>query len=72
MAEEQTTDPQTVTIDGNTYNFEQLSDTAKSQLANIRFVDQEIEKNKNQQAVLQAARQYYATVLSKELPASES
>lgn len=69
MAEEGATNSQSVTIDGKNYNLDQLSDTVKSQLANIRFVDQEIERIKNQQAVLQAARQYYAGVLSKELPA---
>ncbi|GIX29995.1 MAG: hypothetical protein KatS3mg124_0467 [Porticoccaceae bacterium] len=58
----------TVTIDGKTYRLDQLSDTAKAQLANIRYVDREIEQARNHLAVLQAARQYYAQVLTRELP----
>ncbi|MFA5631178.1 MAG: hypothetical protein WC997_06685 [Porticoccaceae bacterium] len=59
---------QTITIDGNSYVIADLSDTAKSQLANIRYVEREIEETKNKMAVLQAARQYYAGILGKELP----
>ena len=70
MAENESTNEPMINIDGKQYHPDDLSDTAKSQLANIRFVDKEIEQAKNQMAVLQAARQFYASVLSKELPES--
>lgn len=66
MADEQQT--QMVNINGKQYDFASLSDVAKAQLANIRYADREIEQAKNQLAMLQAARQYYAGVLTKELP----
>jgi len=68
MAENDAVNEQTITIDGREYDINGLSDVAKSQVANIRYVDREIEQAKNQMAVLQAARQFYAGLLSKELP----
>lgn len=59
---------ETVSIDGKSYPLNELSDTAKTQLSNIRFVDKELSEIKNRTAVLQAARQYYAGILAKELP----
>lgn len=57
-----------ITIDDKTYNTDQLSEAAKSQVANLRFVDQEIGRMKAQLAVLQTARQAYAQALKSELP----
>lgn len=68
MADEQ--QKQLVNINGTEYDLASLSEVAKAQLANIRYADREIEQVKNQLALLQAARQYYAGVLSKELPAA--
>ena len=68
MAENDAVNEQTITIDGREYDIKGLSDVVKSQVANIRYVDREIEQAKNQMAVLQAARQFYADLLSKELP----
>ncbi|MCK9502556.1 MAG: DUF6447 family protein [Porticoccaceae bacterium] len=67
MAENGAVNEQTITINGKEYEVSGLSDIAKSQMANIRYVDREIEQTKNQMAVLQAARQFYADLLSKEL-----
>ncbi|MGD9661210.1 MAG: hypothetical protein AB7U63_08050 [Porticoccaceae bacterium] len=68
MAENDVVNEQSITIDGRQYNIGSLSDIAKSQVANLRYVDREIEQAKNHMAVLQAARQFYAGILSKELP----
>ena len=69
MAENDAQEPQKVIINDKEYLLSDLSEKAKTQLANIRFVDKEIEDAKNQVSILQAARQYYAETLSKELPA---
>jgi hypothetical protein len=67
MAENDQVNEQTITIDGKQYAASDLSSTAKTQIAHIRFVEKQIEDAKNQVSVLQAARQYYASQLSKEL-----
>lgn len=56
-----------ITIDGKNYDFEKLSDNAKSQLANLQFVDQEIARAQAQLAVLQTARNTYAQALKQAL-----
>lgn len=69
MAENENTTEATVTIDGTTYALADLNDAAKTQISNLRYVEKEIEESKNHLALLQAARQFYAGQLSKELPA---
>lgn len=61
----------TITINGKQYAASELSDAAKVQLANIRYVDREIKQAENHLSVLQAARQFYATVLGRELPSDK-
>jgi len=67
MAENDQVNEQTITIDGKQYASSDLSTAAKTQLAHIRYVEKQIEDAKNQVSVLQAARQYYASLLAKEL-----
>jgi len=69
MADEQ---PQTVTIDGTAYTVADLSDNAKSQVANLQVTDAEIAKLKQQMAIYQTARTAYARALSEELPKKET
>jgi hypothetical protein len=57
-----------VTIDGTKYAIGDLSKTARAQLVNLRFVDQEIARLQNQLAVFRAARALYAAQLKKEIP----
>ena len=57
-----------VTIDGKEYDLDQLSETAKSQLTNVRVTDQEIARLQQQLAIAQTARQTYARALQGELP----
>jgi len=61
-------DGKTVTIDGKEYPVESLSESAKSQLANLRVVDQEIARIKQQLAISKTARKAYANALQAELP----
>lgn len=60
----------TVTIDGKDYELDSLSDTAKSQLMNIRAADQKINALQQDLAMFQTARNTYAKVLSENLPES--
>jgi hypothetical protein len=67
MADNDQVNTQTITVDGKQYPVSDLSNTAKTQIAHIRYVEKQIEEVKNQQTILQAARQFYAGQLSKEL-----
>lgn len=67
MAKQSTPKEQTVTIDGKKHSLKDLSEGAKAQLANITYVDRQIEDAKNHLAILQAARQFYTSTLSKEI-----
>ena len=51
MAE--TLNPGTITIDGQQYDVNALSDNAKSQIANLRVTDEQIQRL-NQQHVIHA------------------
>ena len=61
----------TVTIDGQEYNVDDLSENARSQLMNLRVTDQEIARLKQQLAIYQTARTAYARALSDELSKKE-
>ena len=65
MADEKT---QTITIDGTDYNLADLSESARSQVVNLRVTDAEIEKLNQQLAIFQTARTAYARALGEELP----
>jgi hypothetical protein len=60
--------PQTVTIDDKEYTLDNLSDKAKNDMASMRVVDQKIEQNKQELAILQTARNAYARSLKEQLP----
>ncbi|MBZ0332067.1 hypothetical protein KZO25_17260 [Halomonas sp. ANAO-440] len=68
MAEE----PQTVTINDTKYKLDELSDEAKAQVNNLRVLDQEIERVRQQMAIYQTARGAYAKALNEALPSSEA
>lgn len=61
-------DKKTVTIDGNEYDLDSLSETAKNQLINLRAADQKIAAVQQELAMIQTARNTYAKVLSENLP----
>lgn len=62
----------TVTINEKTYALDSLSEEARQQLANIQFVDAELTRLQQQQAVLQTARNAYVAALLAAVPAGEA
>jgi len=57
-----------IAIDNEIYDFANLSDEAKAQLASLQFVDAEIARLQAQMAALQTARNAYALALRQLLP----
>ena len=58
---------QKITIDEDEYHLSDLSDNAKAQLANIQFVDTQIQQLNNEWAVADTARMGYTNALKAEL-----
>ena len=58
---------QKITIDEVEYNLNDLSDNAKVQIANIQFVDAQIQQLNNEWAVADTARIGYTNALKAEL-----
>jgi hypothetical protein len=58
-----------IKIDNVEYDFNQLSDEAKSQLVSMQFCDQELQRLQSQAAAIQTARQAYARALQAALAA---
>jgi hypothetical protein len=56
-----------ITIDDVEYNLDELSDSAKTQLANIQFVDAQLQQLNNEWAVSDTARIGYTNALKAEL-----
>ena len=63
---------QKITIDEVEYNLSDLSDNAKAQLANIQFVDAQIQQLNNEWAVADTARIGYTNALKAELAKIET
>ena len=62
----------TIKIDEKEYEFDDMSDEAKSQLQALQFVDQEILRNRMQAAALQTARNAYGRALQEALGAESN
>ncbi|MFP4155650.1 MAG: hypothetical protein ACLFSG_08150 [Halothiobacillaceae bacterium] len=58
---------QNITIDGKEYALADLSDEAKTQIANIRATEEEILRLQRQLAIAQTARATYARALGEAL-----
>ena len=56
-----------ITIENVDYNLDELSDNAKAQLANIQFVDAQLQQLNNEWAVSDTARIGYTNALKAEL-----
>lgn len=65
------TQKSTLTIDGKEYALDALSDTARTQIVNLRITDQEIARLQTQLAIAQTARIAYANALAGELAAAK-
>ena len=61
----------TITIDGNEYVIDQLSDEHKTVIHHIQIADQEIEKLQTMQAIISTGRQAYINQLGEELTEKE-
>ena len=61
----------TITIDGNEYVIDQLSDDHKTVIHHIQIADQELEKLQTMQAILTTGRQAYINQLGEELTKPE-
>lgn len=61
------TSEQKITIDDVEYNLDDLSDKAKEQLANIQFVNAQLQQLNNELAVSDTARIGYTNALKSEL-----
>ena len=57
----------TITIDGNDYDTDSLSDAAKEQVASLQFVQNEIKRSEANLAVLRTASVAYSNALKNEL-----
>jgi len=56
-----------ITIDGVEYDFDDLSEQAKTQLANIQFVDSQLQQLNNEWAVADTARIGYTNALKSDM-----
>ena len=56
-----------ITIDGKQYDLDELSENAKKQLANLQFVQSEIQKIEANMAVYKTAAASYTAALQNEL-----
>ncbi len=57
-----------VTIDGNDYEIDDLSSTAKEQWTSLQFVQAQINKINGELAIYKTAQAAYSTALKNELP----
>ena len=60
-----------ITIDDVEYKLDELSDSAKAQLANIQFVEAQLQQLNNELAVSDTARIGYTNALKTELSKTE-
>ena len=60
--------PNTITINGQQYDEDQLGEAARQQLVNINAVDAEIRHLRAQLAMYETARNAYARELQQHLP----
>jgi len=58
---------QKINIDGKEYVLSELSDNARAQVANLQFVDAQIQQLNNEWAVADTARIGYTNALKSEL-----
>ena len=56
-----------IIIDDIEYDFDKISDSAKAQIANIQFVDAQLQQLSNELAVSDTARIGYTNALKSEL-----
>jgi len=60
------------TVDGTEYETEDLSDNGKGVLANLQFIEAQIQRIRNEMAVYQTAQLSYVATLKSELEETKS
>lgn len=60
-----------ITIDGTEYSLNDLSEQAKTRLAHIQFIDQQLQQLNNEFAVSDTARIGYTAALQREVSKDE-
>ena len=71
MGKDENENEKKITIDGVEYKLDELSDNAKTQLANIQFVDAQLQQLNNEWAVSDTARIGYTNALKAEVAKTE-
>jgi hypothetical protein len=61
-----------ITISGNEYDFDALTDQAKVQLQNIQFCDGQINQLQSEWAVADTARMAYSAALKREFSSQKA
>lgn len=59
--------PNSITVDGTEYDLGKLSNTAKDQISNLSFIDNQLQQKQNELAISDTARLAYTHALKKEL-----
>ncbi len=67
---EQESNNSKITIDGKEFSLENLSQKAKAQIENIKFVDQQLQQLNNEWAIADTARIGYTNALKHEVSSS--
>jgi len=61
-----------ITFEGKTYALSDLSETARQQVNNVRLVDQELARLRNQQMIAETAKAVYLNALKRELAQAQA
>jgi hypothetical protein len=67
LADETTKEDDVITIDGKEFDAASLSEQAKVQLYNLKFVNEQILQKNNELQIADSARIMYISVLNEEL-----
>lgn len=62
---------QSITIDGKEYKSSELSDKVKGELISLRTAEQEMARLQTQMALMQTARNAYASSIKRDLEGEE-
>jgi len=63
---------ETITIDDKQYNVADLTDEARSQIVNLKFVESQLQQLNNEWAVADTARMAYTSALKREVESVQS
>jgi len=61
-----------ITIDDKEYNVADLTDEARSQIVNLKFVESQLQQLNNEWAVADTARMAYSSALKREVEISQT